>query len=118
MEDQGDIENEGGGIGVMIMENGKDLERNISAVSESGVRQPLLSSKSRVNNTSQIAIIGANVCPIESLDYEYGSAFLSANWLFSPSLNSYGVGFCPLILQSFLHVASFFIYYFSQVKDK
>ncbi|NP_001312418.1 chloride channel protein CLC-c-like [Nicotiana tabacum] len=70
MEDQGDIENEGGGIGVMIMENGKDLERNISAVSESGVRQPLLSSKSRVNNTSQIAIIGANVCPIESLDYE------------------------------------------------
>nr|AXR75223.1 CLC-1b [Nicotiana benthamiana] len=70
MEDQGDIENEGGGIGVTIMENGKDLERNISAVSESGVRQPLLSSKSRVNNTSQIAIIGANVCPIESLDYE------------------------------------------------
>nr|AXR75222.1 CLC-1a [Nicotiana benthamiana] len=72
MEDQGDIENEGGGggIGAMIMENGKDLERNISAVSESGVRQPLLSSKSRVNNTSQIAIIGANVCPIESLDYE------------------------------------------------
>lgn len=75
MEDQGDIENEGGGIGVMIMENGKDLERNISAVSESGVRQPLLSSKSRVNNTSQIAIIGANVCPIESLDYEYDSVF-------------------------------------------
>ncbi|KAJ0081154.1 hypothetical protein Patl1_12422 [Pistacia atlantica] len=30
--------------------------------------QPLLSK--RVNTTSQIAIVGANVCPIESLDYE------------------------------------------------
>lgn len=35
------------------------------------ISEPLLLSKSRVNNTSQIAIIGANVCPIESLDYEY-----------------------------------------------
>ncbi|RAL39533.1 hypothetical protein DM860_003066 [Cuscuta australis] len=34
------------------------------------LREPLLHSKSRVNNTSQIAIIGANICPIESLDYE------------------------------------------------
>ncbi|KAF3659606.1 Chloride channel protein CLC-c [Capsicum annuum] len=68
MENQGDIESEGGGVGVMIMEDGKDLERNIS---ESGLREPLLiSSKSRVNNTSQLAIIGANVCPIESLDYD------------------------------------------------
>lgn len=30
--------------------------------------QPLLLK--RVNTTSQIAIVGANVCPIESLDYE------------------------------------------------
>ncbi|CAN4110768.1 unnamed protein product [Withania somnifera] len=68
MEDQDGIENEGG-VGVMIMEDGKDLERNIS--SESGFREPLLVSKSRgFNNTSQLAIIGANVCPIESLDYE------------------------------------------------
>ncbi|MCD9560885.1 hypothetical protein HAX54_019706, partial [Datura stramonium] len=68
MGDQDDIENEGG-VGFMVMEDGKDLERNISTVSESGFREPLLISKSRVNNTSQIAIIGANVCPIESLDY-------------------------------------------------
>ncbi|KAK2655729.1 hypothetical protein Ddye_008781 [Dipteronia dyeriana] len=30
--------------------------------------QPLLST--RVNSTSQIAIFGSNICPIESLDYE------------------------------------------------
>lgn len=66
MEDQENMENEG--VGVVVMEDGRDLERNVS---ESGCRQPLLKYKSRVNNTSQIAIIGANVCPIESLDYEY-----------------------------------------------
>lgn len=32
------------------------------------IREPLL--KSRINNTSQIAIVGANIYPIESLDYE------------------------------------------------
>ncbi|CAN4108198.1 unnamed protein product [Withania somnifera] len=74
MEDQDGIENEGG-VGVMIIEDEKDLERNISMDSESGFREPLLVSKSRVNNTSQLAIIGANVCPIESLDYECFPAF-------------------------------------------
>ncbi|KAJ8441195.1 hypothetical protein Cgig2_024924 [Carnegiea gigantea] len=43
-------------------------ERNMS------IRQPLL--RKRTNVTSQIAVIGANVCPIESLDYEYFKAFL------------------------------------------
>ncbi|XP_074307960.1 chloride channel protein CLC-c-like isoform X2 [Silene latifolia] len=37
-------------------------ERNMS------IKQPLL--RKRTNTTSQIAVIGANVCPIESLDYE------------------------------------------------
>ncbi|XP_065871004.1 chloride channel protein CLC-c-like [Euphorbia lathyris] len=32
------------------------------------IQQPLL--RNRKNNTSQIAIVGANICPIESLDYE------------------------------------------------
>lgn len=32
-------------------------------------REPLLTK--RFNNTSQIAIVGANTCSIESLDYEY-----------------------------------------------
>ena len=35
----------------------------------SAARQPLL-RKRTMNTTSQIAIVGANVCPIESLDYE------------------------------------------------
>lgn len=35
------------------------------------IREPLLTS--RINNTSQIAIVGANIYPIESLDYEYES---------------------------------------------
>lgn len=37
-------------------------ERNTS------MRQPLL--RKRTNTTSQIAVVGANICPIESLDYE------------------------------------------------
>ncbi|KAF8714815.1 hypothetical protein HU200_027346 [Digitaria exilis] len=36
---------------------------------DDGPRQPLL-RKRTTNTTSQIAIVGANVCPIESLDYE------------------------------------------------
>lgn len=52
-----DIESEGGG---------EKIERNGSSIE---IREPLL-LKSRVNTTSQIAIVGANVCPIESLDYE------------------------------------------------
>ncbi|XP_078440813.1 chloride channel C [Wolffia australiana] len=43
---------------------GGGLERNGSEL-----RQPLL-RKRTMNTTSQIAIVGANVCPIESLDYE------------------------------------------------
>lgn len=35
------------------------------------LHQPLLhTGRSRINSTSQVAIVGANVCPIESLDYE------------------------------------------------
>jgi len=37
---------------------------------DDGPREPLL-LKRTTNTTSQIAIVGANVCPIESLDYEY-----------------------------------------------
>ena len=43
------------------------LERNGSDSAE--IREPLL-RKRTLNTTSQIAIVGANVCPIESLDYE------------------------------------------------
>ena len=52
-----DIENEG-------------IGRNWSEVSERNMpsAEPLLAK--RTNTTSQIAIVGANLCPIESLDYE------------------------------------------------
>ncbi|XP_042495791.1 chloride channel protein CLC-c-like [Macadamia integrifolia] len=62
--DLNDIENEG------LLLDGRDLERNRSDMSEKGtvIREPLL--KRRINTTSQLAIVGANVCPIESLDYE------------------------------------------------
>ncbi|KAF6174240.1 hypothetical protein GIB67_033772 [Kingdonia uniflora] len=60
--------------------NGVDIEsegvwRDGSGVSEKDVmiKEPLL--QKRINTTSQIALIGANVCPIESLDYEYYYAF-------------------------------------------
>lgn len=47
------------------------FERNDSGSSDSFIiKEPLL-SKNKINTTSQIAIVGANICPIESLDYEY-----------------------------------------------
>ncbi|RWV93813.1 hypothetical protein GW17_00043700 [Ensete ventricosum] len=57
------------------------MERNAPGFYENekdagSVRQPLL-RKRTMNTTSQIAIVGANVCPIESLDYEYFTAFLA-----------------------------------------
>ena len=36
---------------------------------EMGMREPLLRRRT-MNTTSQLAIVGAKVCPIESLDYE------------------------------------------------
>ncbi|CAL5401776.1 unnamed protein product [Camellia sinensis] len=57
-----------------IENEGMALERNGSSFSDKSngggtMRQPLL-VKSRTNNASQIAIVGANACPIESPDYE------------------------------------------------
>lgn len=62
-EDERDVESEG-------LLDGKEIERNWSGISEKNMtfREPLLVK--RVNTTSQIAIVGSNVCPIESLDYE------------------------------------------------
>jgi chloride channel 7 len=37
---------------------------------QGSAHEPLL-RKRTLNTTSQIAIVGANICPIESLDYEY-----------------------------------------------
>lgn len=49
---------------------GKGVDRYWSEVSERNMsyREPLI--KRRMNTTSQIAIVGVNVSPIESLDYE------------------------------------------------
>lgn len=59
-----DLENEG-------FLDGKEIERYWSEISEKSMimyKEPLLTK--RMNTTSQIAIVGANVCSIESLDYE------------------------------------------------
>lgn len=68
-KDELDIENaaERNGAGWERHDDGAESHEDWSP---EHIREPLLLSKSRVNNTSQIAIIGANVCPIESLDYE------------------------------------------------
>ncbi|XP_030468779.2 putative chloride channel-like protein CLC-g [Syzygium oleosum] len=44
--------------------------------------QPLLTlQRSNINSTSQVAIVGANVCPIESLDYEIAeNDFFKQDW--------------------------------------
>ncbi|XVE63665.1 hypothetical protein DITRI_Ditri07aG0038000 [Diplodiscus trichospermus] len=42
---------------------------------------PLLSNQQTVNSTSQLAIVGANLCPIESLDYEIAeNDFFKQDW--------------------------------------
>lgn len=62
-DDVHDIENEG-------LWDGKEIKRYLSEVSDKNItyKEPFLVK--RTNTTSQIAIVGANVCPIESLDYE------------------------------------------------
>lgn len=49
----------GGGSGFLYEEEDKEM----------GMREPLLRRRT-MNTTSQLAIVGAKVCPIESLDYE------------------------------------------------
>lgn len=77
-ENNNDIEIEGGslngdqrkkydGFGPETPDHGKEFSMM--------VREPLL-LRNRTNTTSQIAIVGANTCPIESLDYEYVAPFL------------------------------------------
>lgn len=66
------------------MEVGNSEEGNLSSHNhdEDSVTIPLLSSlRSTPNSTSQVAIVGANVCPIESLDYEIAeNDFFKQDW--------------------------------------
>lgn len=64
-----------------------DIENNDLGCVESGLHQPLLKKKSRFSGsmikhgTSQLAIVGANVCPVESLDYEISeNDLLKQDW--------------------------------------
>ncbi|OWM69434.1 hypothetical protein CDL15_Pgr013895 [Punica granatum] len=68
----------------MENEDRKDMESGWAEISEknmnmrASMREPLLvKGVNRGNATSQIAIVGSNTCPIESLDYEYFLAFVS-----------------------------------------
>ncbi|XP_015893920.3 putative chloride channel-like protein CLC-g [Ziziphus jujuba] len=56
-------------------ENGYDHDQDSLTV-------PLLSiQRSTPNNTSQVAIVGASICPIESLDYEiFENEFFKQDW--------------------------------------
>ncbi|KAJ0977234.1 hypothetical protein J5N97_012708 [Dioscorea zingiberensis] len=64
MDQSGDIETSDGGG--MLERNGSSFYDDKDLV---GAREPLL-RKRTMNTTSQIAIVGANLCPVESLDYE------------------------------------------------
>ncbi|KAK9286286.1 hypothetical protein L1049_014676 [Liquidambar formosana] len=65
--DEHDIEIEGMLLGRKEMEK-KGSEMSEKEFTAMMMREPLL--RNRINNTSQIAIVGTKVCPIESLDYE------------------------------------------------
>ncbi|KAL0909920.1 hypothetical protein M5K25_020830 [Dendrobium thyrsiflorum] len=76
MEDHGERRDlAGNDIESMMEGRGNEMNNDYyyaSMVSdtEKGIQQPLLLRKRTMNTTSQIAVVGANVCPIESLDYE------------------------------------------------
>jgi len=62
-----------------VKDSGCEPEPDEHPLSEIGICDPLLAnskqqkqrmSRSISNATSQLAIVGSNVCPIESLDYE------------------------------------------------
>ncbi|KAI4377160.1 hypothetical protein MLD38_014838 [Melastoma candidum] len=60
--------------------NGGEGERDPESFT---LKSPLLASsfRSGINSTSQVAIVGANVCPIESLDYEIAeNVFFKQDW--------------------------------------
>lgn len=61
--DAHDIENEG-------PLDGKDTGRHWAEFSERNMTYTAPLLVKRTNTTSQIAIVGSNLCPIESLDYE------------------------------------------------
>lgn len=70
MDAETDLEHTGNGeerVGILI----SSRSSSTTTGSGSGIQEPLLVKNSRLNTTSQHAIVGANVCPIESLDYEY-----------------------------------------------
>ncbi|KAL2254274.1 chloride channel protein CLC-c [Sesamum indicum] len=72
----GDVESGGRGRGGFM----ERRESGMSSFSESA-REPLLHLKSRVNTTSQIAIVGSKVYPIESLDYEiFENELIKQDW--------------------------------------
>nr|AIY56605.1 CLC [Arachis hypogaea] len=71
-----DIENEG-----VLLDGKGEIRRNWSESSERNMSyaEPLLVK--RTNTTSQIAIIGANLSPIESLDYEiFENEIFNQDW--------------------------------------
>ncbi|MQL83409.1 hypothetical protein Taro_015907 [Colocasia esculenta] len=73
--------------------DGPAMETDSSGLSD--VKEPLLRKRNR-NTTSQIAVVGANVCPIESLDYEYYlafAAFAGCNLI----LATFAAGICAYI---------------------
>ncbi|KAL0364970.1 UNVERIFIED_CONTAM: Chloride channel protein CLC-c [Sesamum angustifolium] len=71
----GDVESGGGGRSSFI----ERRESNMSSFSEAA-REPLLHLKSRVN-TTQIAIVGSKVYPVESLDYEiFENELIKQDW--------------------------------------
>ncbi|TKY44997.1 Chloride channel protein CLC-c [Spatholobus suberectus] len=70
-----DIENEG------LFDANEEIGRYWSGLSDRNMAhtKPLLVK--RTNTTSQVAIVGANLCPIESLDYEiFDNEILKQDW--------------------------------------
>ncbi|KAJ8753175.1 hypothetical protein K2173_017753 [Erythroxylum novogranatense] len=73
------------------------------------VTQPLLSSspslRSVTNSTSQVAIVGSNVCPIESLDYEIAeNHFFKQDWRSRTKIRIFQYVFMKWLLCFFIGV--------------
>lgn len=83
-------------------------ERNLS------IRQPLL--RKRTNATSQIAVIGANVCPIESLDYEIvENELFKQDWRSRKKIQIYQYIFMKWALVLLVGVSTGLVGFFSNI---
>nr|UTD53592.1 chloride channel C X2 [Casuarina glauca] len=100
------------------IEVGMERERSSASLSSSSMslKEPLLLSKRITNNTSQLAIVGSNVCPIESLDYEIiENDLFKQDWRSRTKLEIFQYIFCKWTLALLIGLSTGLIGFFNNL---